>query len=241
MLSYGLCREGTDLAELQRFAAAGSASSYKICENRIFLFRKTVSFTAEADALDQKCHVPSESTHGLQTFDVLTDFFRGVSVNHIPVLAGYDMHLGDCKIFVQLIESCGVSASPAAYDSCAHFHTFVCSCTVKQTIHKRYQSSVGRGEVYGRTDDDSVTVAELWSDLVHQIVENAFSGSLAFAAADAPADRPVSDLDNFCVNAFLIQSSGNLVQRGVGTSVFVGTSVDQENIGVSGFFFLSCL
>lgn len=241
MISCGLCREGADLAELQRFAAAGSALPYEICENRIFLFRKTVGFTAEADALDQKCHISSERTHGLQTFTILTDFLRGVSVNHIPVLAGYDGHLGDCKIFVQLIKSCSVAASPAAHDGCAYFHTFVCSCTVKQTVHKRYQSSVGRGEVYGRADDDSVAVAEFWSDLVHQIIENAFSGSLTFAAADAPADRPVSDMDDFRVNAFLIQSSGNLVQRGVGTSVFVGTSVDQENLGVSGFFFLSCL
>lgn len=63
-------------------------------------------FAAGVFALQEPGHVSPEDAHDLQSFQVLPDLLRAGFVHHVPVLRRNYRHLGQRKIFVQLIKRC---------------------------------------------------------------------------------------------------------------------------------------
>ena len=57
-------------------------------------------------------HVPAKIPHSLQPLSVLSDFFRRISMNHIPVTGSDDRHLLMGKILIHLVQCrCGTGTS----------------------------------------------------------------------------------------------------------------------------------
>ena len=70
-----------------------------------------VMLLAKRYGFHEECHILSESAHSLQTLAVLKCVGGAVAVDHIPVLACYDRHAGDCEILVQSVKGSGASAT----------------------------------------------------------------------------------------------------------------------------------
>ena len=67
----------------------------------------------------------------------------------VPVLAGGNGHIGNCKIFIQLIEGCGTSPSSGGYHRGAYLHTLVEAGAVEKAVQKGNQSTIGRCIING--------------------------------------------------------------------------------------------
>ena len=127
----------------------------------------------------------------------------------VPVLAGGNGHIGNCKIFIQLIEGCGTSPSSGGYHRGAYLHTLVEAGAVEKAVQKGNQSTIGRCIINGRADDDPVAFLKFWSSLIYQVVKDTFSGGMTFSAADAATYILMTHMNQFCFNTLCFESRGH--------------------------------
>ena len=146
----------------------------------------------------------------------------------VPVLSGGHGHSGDGEELVQLVE-CSRQSTPAGGNNAgAHLHGFIKPGAVEESGNEGHQGSVGRGEVHGAAHHQPVAGREFGGGLIDQIVENAFAGFAAFAAADAAADVFVAHVDDFGFHTLLLEDFFHLMEGRSGVTVDPGTAVDHQ-------------
>src|SRR5699024_10060171 len=125
------------------------------------------------------------------------------------------------------VEGCGTSPSSGRYYRCADFHALVKACAVEKAVQKGNQSTIGRGIINGRADDDPVAFLKFWSSLIYQVVKDTFSGGMTFSAADAASYILMSHMNQFCFNTLCFESRGHFRYSSLSKSICIMHSVNQ--------------
>lgn len=82
-----------------------------MCPYMLLGFRQADLFPAQRDTFHQKRHIPCKHTHCLLSFFVHVRLSWFPPVDAVPVLAGSDWLIGDCKILIELVK-CYRTATP---------------------------------------------------------------------------------------------------------------------------------
>ena len=153
--------------------------------NRRFFLRQSVSFFAEGDALHQEGHIIGQGTHGLKAFFVHNGLPQISSVNTVPVLAGYNRHIGYGEELVQFIKSSRASTSSCTDNAGTDFHGLVERGAVKEAVKTGNQGSICGSKVDRTCDNQPIGGFKFWGQFVDDIIENAFSVFLTGITGDA--------------------------------------------------------
>ena len=103
--------------------------SNKIGFDLFFSFRRIdANVLSSLNAFQKPCHIVAKCTHDLETFLILTNFVRGVTMNHGPVISGNYRHLMISEIFSQNIQSCSCAGTSCGSNSCGWMQDFEPFC-----------------------------------------------------------------------------------------------------------------
>ena len=150
-------------------------------------------------------------------------------MDHVPIGGGYNGHLADGEVLVQLVESSCRTAATGGYDGSRRLMGQISTGGIEQSVHKPNQSTVGRGVIHRASEYKAIGFCAFGCDLVETILvaEGAFACLVTSAAGHAAVERLAADLQKLCFDAVGMERFGSFTKRGVGAAVLVGAAVKQ--------------
>ena len=157
------------------------------------------------NAFDHPCHIPAQSTHGLQALQILKHLLRLIAMHHIPVLGTNRHHVADAKVLVQHIKRSRGSATSSGKYGSAWLVGKRTACRIKQAVQERKHASARMRIVNRASENEAICLLRLQCykiDLI--LIENAAPQLTTGAAANAVTNRFFSKLDDLGLHALLV-------------------------------------
>ena len=147
---------------------------------------------------------------------------------HVPVAARRNGHLAVQEILVKLVERSRRTRPASRDNGGTYLHAFhLGRHRIEQAVQKTRHRAADGSEIDGRAKDDAVGLPELPDHLVHQvIIKHTLSQRPTLPTADAATDILMPHVDDFRLDAILLQHTSHHTQGRECTAMSVRTSVD---------------